>query len=68
LGKQEHAQSAEILLKYAKIDPSLASQMTRSYYGEQLNAGLLQPAVDLAAKYSKFTPFPASDLLYKAPR
>ncbi len=65
---KNHAQSAEILLKYAKIDPSLASQMTRSYYGEQLNAGLLQPAVDLAAKYSKFTPFPASDLLYKAPR
>jgi NitT/TauT family transport system substrate-binding protein len=64
---KNHAQSAEILLKYAKIDPSLASEMTRSYYGERLTASLLQPAVDVAAKYSKFTPFAAGDLLYKAP-
>jgi NitT/TauT family transport system substrate-binding protein len=39
-----HAKSAEILLKYAKIDP------------------------DLAAKYSKFPPFPADQLIYKPAR
>jgi NitT/TauT family transport system substrate-binding protein len=62
---KNHAQSADILLKYAKIDPSLASQMTRSRYGEQLSPALMQPAIDVAAKYSKFPPFPAEELIYK---
>lgn len=65
---KNHQQSAEILLKYAKIDPSLVAQMTRSYYGERLAPSLLQPAIDVAAKYSKFPPFRADDLMYKAPR
>src|SRR6185312_5426906 len=62
---KNHQQSAEILLKYTKIDPSLVAQMTRSYYGERLTPSLLQPAIDVAARYSKFTPFKADDIIYK---
>ena len=56
-----HAKSAEILLKYAKMDPEAAAGMVRVKYGEALNPAFLQPAINVAAKYSKFTAFPASD-------
>jgi NitT/TauT family transport system substrate-binding protein len=63
-----HAKSASILLQYAKIDPALAAGMTRSKYGERLNAALMQPVINVAAKYSKFAPFPADDLMVKTSR
>jgi NitT/TauT family transport system substrate-binding protein len=62
---KNHAASADILLKYTKLDPSLAATMTRAYYGEQLTPQLLQPIIDIAAKYSKFPPFPAAKITYK---
>jgi NitT/TauT family transport system substrate-binding protein len=60
-----HAKSAEILLKYAKIDPELAASMTRARYGERLSPALMQPVINMAAKYSKFPAFPADQLMYK---
>jgi NitT/TauT family transport system substrate-binding protein len=60
-----HAQSAAILLKYAKMDPDAAAGMVRVRYGETLNPAFLQPVINVAAKYSKFTPFPADQLIYK---
>ena len=63
-----HAKSAEILLKYAKMDPEAAAGMVRVHYGETLNPAWLQPVINVAAKYSKFPPFPAADLIYKAGR
>ncbi len=63
-----HAKSAEILLKYAKMDPDAAAAMVRVRYGETLNPAWLQPVINVAAKYSKFPPFPAGDLIYKAGR
>ena len=60
-----HAKSAEILLKYAKMDPDAAAGMVRVRYGESLNPAFLQPVINVAAKYSKFTPFPADQLIYK---
>jgi NitT/TauT family transport system substrate-binding protein len=60
-----HAKSAEILLKYAKMDPDAAAGMVRVRYGEALNPAFLQPVINVAAKYSKFTPFPADQLIYK---
>lgn len=62
---KNHAASADILLKYVKLDPSLAASMTRAYYGEQLTPQLLQPIINIAAKYSKFPPFPAEKIIYK---
>ena len=63
-----HAKSAAILLQYAKIDPALAAGMTRSRYGERLNAALMQPIINVAAKYSKFAPFSADDIILKTAR
>ena len=63
-----HAKSAEILLKYAKMDPDLAAAMVRTKYDEQLTTAFLQPVINVAAKYGKFPPFPADELIYKAPR
>ncbi len=62
---KNHAASADILLKYAKLDPALAATMTRAKYGEELSPQLLQPIINLAAKYSKFPPFPAEKIIYK---
>jgi NitT/TauT family transport system substrate-binding protein len=67
-GNANHAKSAEILLRYAKIDPALAAGMTRTHYGERLNPVLMQPVINVAAKYSKFTAFPADNLIYKSPK
>jgi hypothetical protein len=39
--------------------------MARTRYGEQLSPSLMQPVIDVAAKYSKFAPFPADQLIYK---
>jgi len=58
-------QSGEILAKYAKIDPTVIATMTRSHYGEQLTQSLMQPLIDLTAKYGKFTTFPAEELIYR---
>jgi NitT/TauT family transport system substrate-binding protein len=63
-----HAKSAEILLKYSKMDPDAAAAMVRIHYGEQLNAAFMQPVINVAAKYSKFPPFPADELMYKPVR
>jgi NitT/TauT family transport system substrate-binding protein len=62
--KQNQAKSAAILVKYTKIDPALVSSMIRARYGEQLTPALLQPEIDITAKYSNFTPFPAQNLIY----
>jgi hypothetical protein len=56
------------LLKYTKTDPAIASQTTRAYYGERLTPALMQPAIDLAAKYSKFTPLHADEIIYRQNR
>jgi NitT/TauT family transport system substrate-binding protein len=65
-GNANHAKSAEILLKYAKMDPDLAASMVRTKYGEQLTSAIMQPVINVAAKYGKFPPFPADELMYKA--
>jgi NitT/TauT family transport system substrate-binding protein len=63
-----HAKSLDILLKYAKIDPALAGGMVRVKYGERLDPALMQPVINVAAKYSKFAAFKADDITYKGAR
>ena len=50
-GNANHSQSAQILVKVSKMPAAVANKMTRSHYGERLDAALLQPVIDAAAKY-----------------
>jgi NitT/TauT family transport system substrate-binding protein len=61
--KRNQAKSAAILVQHTKIDPSLVASMTRAHYGESLDPALLQPELDLNAKYDHFAPFPPTDLI-----
>jgi len=58
------AKSAEILAKYTKIDPAVVATMVRVRFGDRLTPSMMQPEIDVAAKYGKFASFPASELIY----
>jgi NitT/TauT family transport system substrate-binding protein len=60
------AQSGAILEKYAKVSPETVRLMVRSHYGDQVNAALIQPNIDIAAKYGLLEKsFPAADFVYE---
>jgi NitT/TauT family transport system substrate-binding protein len=61
--KRNQAKSAEILVKYTKIDPTVVSSMIRAQYGVRLTSALLQPEIDVTAKYTNFASFPAEALM-----
>lgn len=61
---REHAKSADLLVQYTKIDPAMVSAMTRVRYGERLTAAMLQPIVNVSAKYGNFPVYPAQQLIY----
>ena len=57
------ADSAKILIADAKLDPDLVASMTRATFAPKLEDTLIQPLIDLMAKYGRIAaPFPASDL------
>jgi NitT/TauT family transport system substrate-binding protein len=58
------AKSGEILAKHSKIDSAVIATMARAHYAERLTTALVQPLVDLSAKYNGFSPFPARELLW----
>ncbi|HEV8020423.1 MAG TPA: ABC transporter substrate-binding protein [Candidatus Lustribacter sp.] len=61
-------QSALILAKYGKMDPSAAAKMKRVQYAPRFVISEMQPEIDLAAKYGGLTAtFPADELVYKLP-
>jgi NitT/TauT family transport system substrate-binding protein len=55
---------APILVKYLKIDPSVAAAGRRTEFADRLIAARMQPMIDLSARYGKFAPFPAQELIY----
>jgi NitT/TauT family transport system substrate-binding protein len=60
---KDHAASAKILVADAKLDPDLVATMTRATFAPKLDDALIQPLIDLMAKYGRIAaPFPASDL------
>jgi ABC-type nitrate/sulfonate/bicarbonate transport system substrate-binding protein len=62
-GNANHAQSAQILVKASKMPAEVADKMIRSFYGERLDAALVQPIVDACAKYGTIAkPFPATEI------
>jgi NitT/TauT family transport system substrate-binding protein len=60
---ENHAKSAELLVAYSKIDPTITAAMTRVRYGERLTPAMLQPVINVAAKYGGFPAYPAAELL-----
>lgn len=61
------AKTGEILAKDLKFDPALVSTMVRSRYSEQLTPALVQPLIDISAKFNAFKTFPSQDLIYTSP-
>jgi NitT/TauT family transport system substrate-binding protein len=45
------ADSGAILMKYSKLDPAVVSAMTRTQYSTSLEPKLLQPLIDVGAKF-----------------
>jgi NitT/TauT family transport system substrate-binding protein len=56
--------SGAILSAETKIPSAVISTMTRARYGEKLTPALIQPVVDVAARYLHFATFPAQELIY----
>jgi NitT/TauT family transport system substrate-binding protein len=66
-GNANHAKSALVLEKYAKVDPATLAQMTRSVYAEALVPEEIQPTIDFGAKAHFIdASFPAADMIFKA--
>jgi NitT/TauT family transport system substrate-binding protein len=58
--------SGQILAKYTAVDPGVVATMARVRYAEKLTIAQMQPLIDASAKYNRFTPFPAQELLFTA--
>ncbi len=57
------AETAAMLVDFAKLEPEVAKKMIRVAYGDRLNAALVQPVIDAAAKYGVIPKgFPASEI------
>lgn len=58
-------QSLPILVKSTKLDPRIAPEVVRARYAETLTPQMLQPSVDLVARYKLIdSPYPAQELIY----
>jgi NitT/TauT family transport system substrate-binding protein len=52
------------LVKYLKADPALAAAEHRPHFADRLVPSLMQPWINVTAKYAKFAPFPAAEIIY----
>lgn len=59
-----HQESAAILIKYLKLDPAIVGSMKRVNYSVTLETSLIQPQIDVAAKYTGQRPVSANSLLW----
>jgi len=60
---KNHADAATILAQYTKVDPSVINAYPRLAFAERNSAGLVQPVVDLLARYTIIAKaFPAGEL------
>lgn len=61
---KNHAQTGAILMKYAKLDADTLKTMQRTVFADRLDLSLVQPVVDLTAKYGGIPAFPASEMVF----
>jgi NitT/TauT family transport system substrate-binding protein len=61
------AGSAVILARESKMNPDIAAKMYRAVYPERLEAGAIQPVIDVTAKYGALpATFPAAEMMYQS--
>ena len=58
------AKCPDILAKYLKVEAAAAAQTPRTFFAKSLVPAQIQPGIDLTARYAKFPPFPAQELMY----
>ena len=64
---KNHDATAALLSKEAKINAETALKMNRAVYPERLDPALVQPVIEVTAKYGGLTaPFPATDMIFQA--
>jgi NitT/TauT family transport system substrate-binding protein len=62
---KNHDKTALILVREAKMNPDIASKMYRAVYPESLDPKLMQPVIDVTAKYGLLSaPFPVSEMIF----
>jgi NitT/TauT family transport system substrate-binding protein len=62
---KNHAQTGAILMKYAKLEADTLKTMQRTVFAERLDLSLVQPVIDLSAKYGGISAFRASDMVFQ---
>jgi NitT/TauT family transport system substrate-binding protein len=60
--------TVDILVKYLKLDPAVVRSSTRATFLDGLTPAMLQPPINVVARYAKFAPFAADELIYTPPR
>jgi NitT/TauT family transport system substrate-binding protein len=60
--------TVDILVKYLKLDPAVVRSSTRATFLDGLTPAMLQPPINVVARYAKFPPFAADELIYTPPR
>jgi ABC-type nitrate/sulfonate/bicarbonate transport system substrate-binding protein len=60
--------AVDILVKYLKLEPAVLAAIERVTFLDRLETRFLQPPINVVARYSKFPPFPADELIYSPPR
>ncbi|HXP92215.1 MAG TPA: ABC transporter substrate-binding protein [Candidatus Binatia bacterium] len=67
-GNSHHDVTAPLLAEVSKIPLSVITSMERGVLGTQLTPALVQPVIDVSAKYNALSrTFPASEVIWSAP-
>jgi NitT/TauT family transport system substrate-binding protein len=62
---QNHDRSGAILMKYAQLKEETLRTMLRTVFADRLDPKLIQPVIDLTARYGNLATFPAEELIYR---
>jgi NitT/TauT family transport system substrate-binding protein len=63
---KNHAETGAILMKYAKLEADTLKTMQRTIFADRLDLSLVQPVIDLTARYGGIPAFKASEMVFQA--
>jgi NitT/TauT family transport system substrate-binding protein len=63
---QNHDASADILAQASHINPAVVRSMTRIPFPDRLTAAMIQPVIDVTARYGGGAAFSADELIFRA--